>query len=98
MAKGKHEVNHALGLKEFLQKKVTAAAERRRAVAYLVRWKLSRRRACELVGIRRRWQVYEPKGEDGPLVRLLYCTRQLTKHQVSIIVEKSALFCIFQLS
>ncbi len=43
--------------------KVTAAPERRRAVAFLERRKLSRRRACEPVGIRRHWQAYEPKGE-----------------------------------
>ncbi len=38
---------------------------------FLERRKLSRRRACDLVGISRRWLAYEPKGEDLKLVRLL---------------------------
>ena len=40
-------------------------------VDFLVRRKLSRRRACDLVGISRRWLGYEAKGEDLKLVQLL---------------------------
>ena len=40
-------------------------------VGFLVRRKISRRRACDLVGISRRWLGYEAKGEDLKLVRLL---------------------------
>ena len=58
-------------LKEFLQKKVVTASERRQAVRFLIRRRLSRRRACSLVGTSRRWLAYQPQEEDTALVRLL---------------------------
>ena len=58
-------------LKEFLQKRVATVPERRQAVGFLVQRKISRRRACDLTGVSRRWLAYQAKGEDMALVRLL---------------------------
>lgn len=41
-------------------------------VGFLIRRKISRRRACDLTGISRRWLAYQQKEEDMALVRLLY--------------------------
>ncbi len=38
---------------------------------FLIRRRLSRRRACSLVSTSRRWLAYQPQGEDTALVRLL---------------------------
>src|SRR5205085_11958548 len=54
-------------------KKVTTSDERREAVAFLVERELSQRRACELLGVGRRWLGYRGKRartDDPVLPRL----------------------------
>ena len=48
---------------------MTTSAERRQAVAFLVRRELSARRSCELLGISRRWLGYEGRrGKTDPVL------------------------------